>query len=274
MLKARTDDGRFEPPLTWQVGTNPGEWRPTTPEPNNALAWVAEVEPFTLKSTSQLRTFGPFSLTSRAYARDYNEVKALGAVDSPRTEDQNALTQLYAAHPPELFNRTFRAISEAEKLTLAEEARLFAMLNVTTADSVISCFNDKENWNFWRPVTAIHEGDNDGNRRTAGDPEWTPLLASPPYSEHPSGYNCVSSAYMGAAIAFFDTNRMDFSVVKITPGVPDVTRDYTRFTSVVRDTIDARVYQGLHFRNAENQGALIGARAALWVDQHFFRPVK
>ncbi len=103
---------------------------------------------------------------------------------------------------------------------------------------------------------------------------WTPLLSAPPYSEHPSGYNCVSAAYMGAAKAFFGTDKMDFSVVKITPGVPDVTLDYTRFTSVVDDTIDARVYQGLHFRNAEVQGAGIGESAALWLDRHFFQPVK
>ena len=176
MLEARTNDGRFVP-LLWQVGTEPGEWRPTPPEPSNALAWVAQVEPFTLESTSQFRTKGPNALTSGAYAKDYNEVKDLGAVGSPRTPEQIAVTQVYSAHPPELFNRTFRVISEAEGLTLAEEARLFAMLNLATADSVINCFDDKGFWNFWRPVTAIHEGDNDGNHKTVGDPAWTPLLA-------------------------------------------------------------------------------------------------
>ena len=173
-----------------------------------------------------------------------------------------------------MFNRTFRVISEAQGLTLAEEARLFAMLNLATADSVINCFDDKAFWNFWRPITAIHEGDDDGNRKTVGDPAWTPLLATPPYSDHPSGYNCVSAAYMHAAGAFFGTDKMDFSVVRIAPGVPDVTRDYTRFTDVVDDTIDARVYQGLHFREADVQGAGIGKDAARWVDRHFFQPVK
>ena len=207
-------------PFSWQVGTDPGEWRPTPPASSNALAWVAKVEPFMLESTSQFRTKGPNALTSRAYAKDYNEVKDLGALDSPRTAEQNAVAQFYTAHPPELFNRTFRVISEAEGLTLAEEARLFAMLNLATADSVISCFDDKAYWNFWRPITAIHEGDNDGNRKTVGDPEWTPLLAAPPYSDHPSGYNCVSAAYMHTARAFFGTNRMDFSVVRIAPACP------------------------------------------------------
>lgn len=273
MLEARTDDGRFLP-LLWQVGTDPGEWRPIPPEPSNALAWVSAVEPFTLESTSQFRTKGPNALNSGAYAKDYNEVKDIGAVGSARTPEQIALTQVYSAHPPELFNRTFRTISEARGLTLAEEARLFAMLNLATADSVINCFDDKGFWNFWRPVTAIHEGDNDGNHKTAGDPGWTPLLPAPPYSDHPSGYNCVSAAYMNAAKAFFGTDKVDFSVVRIAPGVPDVTLDYTRFTDVVDDTIDARVYQGLHFREAEIQGAGIGESAARWLDRNFLRPEK
>jgi hypothetical protein len=273
MLEARTDDGRFLP-LLWQVGTDPGEWRPIPPEPSNALAWVSAVEPFTLESTSQFRTKGPNALTSGAYAKEYNEVKDVGAVGSPRTPEQIAVTQVYSAHPPELFNRTFRTISDAEGLTLAEEARLFAMLNLATADSVINCFDDKGFWNFWRPVTAIHEGDNDGNHKTLGDPAWTPLLPAPPYSDHPSGYNCVSAAYMNAAKAFFGTNKMDFSVVRIAPGVPDVTLDYTRFTDVVDDTIDARVYQGLHFREAEIQGAGIGENVARWLDRNYLQPVK
>jgi hypothetical protein len=273
MLEARTNDGRFVP-LLWQVGTDPGEWRPIPPEPSNALAWVSAVEPFTLESTSQFRTKGPNALTSGAYAKDYNEVKDLGAVGSPRTPEQIAVTQVYSAHPPELFNRTFRTISEAQGLTLAEEARLFAMLNLATADSVINCFDDKGYWNYWRPVTAIHEGDDDGNHKTVGDAAWAPLLAAPPYSEHPSGYNCVSAAYMNAAKAFFGTDKMDFSVVRIAPGVPDVTLDYTRFTDVVDDTIDARVYQGLHFREAEIQGAGIGENAARWLDRHFLQPEK
>jgi len=280
MLGARTNDGRYAVsptggPILWQAGTDPGEWRPISPpEPSNALAWVAGVEPFTLESTSQFRTKGPKALTSGAYAKDYNEVKDLGAASSARTDEQTEVTQLYTANPVELFNRTFRVVSEAQELTLAEEARLFAMLNVATADSVINCFDDKGFWNFWRPVTAIRDGANDGNRRTVGDPAWTPLLAIPPYSDHPSGYNCVSAAYMYTARAFFGTNRMDFSVVKIAPGVPDVTRHYKRFTDVVDDTIDARVYQGLHFREADVQGAGIGKDVARWVDRHFFQPEK
>lgn len=272
MLEARTNDGRYVA-LPWKVGSDTGEWRPTPPAFANDLAWVARVEPFTLESTSQFRTKGPNALTSRAYAKDYNEVKDLGAVGSPRTAEQSVVVQLYAAHPIELFNRTFRVVAAGQALTVAQEARLFAMLNMTTADSVINCFDDKAFWNFWRPVTAIQGGDDDGNRRTAGDPTWMPLLANPPYSDHPSGYNCVSAAYMHSAGAFFGSDKMNFSVVRITPGMPDVTLVYTRFTDVVDDTIDARVFQGLHFRIADVQGAGIGENVARWVDRHFFQPV-
>ena len=219
MLAARTDDGRFAA-FSWQEGDEAGEWRPTPPGFANDLAWVGQVEPFTLESTSQLRTKGPNAVTSGAYAKEYNEVKDLGAVGSTRTDEQNVVVQLYTANPIELFNRTFRVVSEAQGLTLAEEARLFAMLNVATADSVINCFNDKAFWNFWRPVTAIREGEDDGNHKTAGDGEWTPFLNTPPYSDHPSGYNCVSAAYMHAAGAFFGTDKVDFSVIRPIPGMP------------------------------------------------------
>ena len=273
MLAARTDDGRFAA-FPWQEGAEAGEWRPTPPGFGNDLAWVGQVEPFTLESTSQLRTKGPNAVTSGAYAKEYNEVKDLGAAGSPRTPEQNVVVQLYTANPIELFNRTFRVVSEAHGLTLAEEARLFAMLNVATADSVISCFNDKAFWNYWRPVTAIREGENDGNHKTAGDPEWTPLLTTPPYSDHPSGYNCVSAAYMHAAGAFFGTDKVDFSVIRPIAGMPAVELHYTRFTDLVDDTIDARVWQGLHFREADVQGAGIGKDAARWLAKHFFQPVK
>ena len=237
---------------------------------------MARVEPFVLESPSQFRTKGPRALTSRAYAREYNEVKKLGGptLGSPRSAEQEAVAQFYTVNPVELFNRTFRVIAEAEGMTLAEEARLFAMLNMAGADGLINCWDDKAFWNFWRPITAIHEGDEDGNPRTVGDTGWTPLIATPPYPEHSSGYNCTASSYMHTAKAFFGRKKMAFSVVRIVPGVPDVTRTYKRFTNVVDDTIDARVYQGIHFRAADVQGARIGKHVAHWLDKHYFQPVK
>jgi Vanadium chloroperoxidase N-terminal domain len=276
MLAARTNDGRYLP-FGFQVGTDPGQWRPTPPAfVNDPFGWVARVQPFLLESTSQFRTKGPHSLTSRAYAREYTEVKTLGGPTqgSARTAEQEALAQFYTVNPVELVNRTFRTIAEAEGLTIAQEARLFAMLNLAGADALINCWDDKAYWNFWRPVTAIHQGDNDGNPRTVGDPTWAPLLNAPPYPDHPSGYNCATAAYMHTARNFFGTNKMHFTVVRIVPGTADATRSYERFTDLVADTIDARVYQGIHFRAADEQGAWIGKQVARWLDKHFFQPTK
>lgn len=277
MLAARATDGRYVP-FSFPVGVGTGEWRPTPPGfVSDPFAWVAGVEPFLLQSSSQFRTKGPHTLTSGAYAKEYNEVMELGGPDtpdSPRTEEQTALARFYTVNPVELFNRTFRVIAEDRGLTLVEQARLFAMVNMVGADGLITCWNEKAFWSFWRPITAIHEGDNDGNPETVGDSGWTPFIATPPYPEHASGYNCVTSSMMYTAEAFFGEMKMAFSVVRIAPNVPNVTRVYERFTDVVDDTIDARVYQGIHFRAADVQAAGIGKDVAHWLDKHYFQPVK
>ena len=273
MLAARDGDGRYVAfPLT--VGSEPGEWRPALPA--NAIdqfSWVSEVEPFTLLSTSQFRTPGPRNLNSAAYAHEYNEVKTLGAVNSARSPEQEAVARFFNVNPLEMLNRTFRAISQSEGLSLVEDARLFAMLNVTGADTLINCWNDKRFHAFWRPITAIREGDNDGNPRTIGDAAWLPLEPTPPYADHTSGYNCVSGSLMNAGKAFFGTDQITFSLVRIAPNVPNVTRHYQRLTDVIDDTIDARVWQGIHFRSADVQGARIGRQVADWVSNNAFQPV-
>ncbi len=224
MLAARTNDGRYVP-FSFTPGTEAGQWRPALPQlVNDPFAWVARVDLFLLDSPSQFRTRGPNALTSGAYTREYNEVKELGGPTegSSRTPEQEAVAQFYTVHGVELFNRTFRVIAEAEGLTLVEEARFFAMLNIAGADSLINCWDDKAWWSFWRRITAIREGDNDTNPMTVGDAAWLPLIATPPYPDHSSGFNCVTSAMMHTAKLFFGKNQMDFSVVRIVPGVPDV----------------------------------------------------
>jgi hypothetical protein len=274
MLAARAHDGRYVP-FSFIVGDDPGEWRPTPPAfINDPNAWLARVEPFVLTTRWQFQSKGPRRLTSAAYATEYNEVKTLGAVNSVRSPAQEAVTQFFTNNvsPFELFNRTFRTISQREGLTLVQDARLFAMVNLAAADAAINCWSDKDHFSFWRPITAIQLGDDDGNPATAGDPAWTPLLTTPPYPEHTSGYNCATGSMMHTAKAFFGTDRMDFDLVRIVPGTPNVTRSYRHFTDVIDDTIDARVYQGVHFRSADVQGAGIGKNVARWLAQHFFQP--
>jgi hypothetical protein len=282
MLDARKEDGRYGPfRFTSVVPTEAGRWQTTPPAfGNDPNAWVAEVDPFVIESPSQFRTKGPHALTSDAYTTEYNEVKELGVAAppypaGPRTEEQDAVARFYNVNLVELFNRAVRGFAKDRGLTLAGEARLFAMLNLATADAVINCWNDKAHWSNWRPITAIREGNNDGNPSTVGDPGWTPLEPTPPYPEHTSGYNCGTSAFMHTAKAFFGGGKTEFSVVrKAPPPATDVTRNYERFTDVIDDTINARVYQGIHFRAADVQGAEIGKRVAHWLEEHYFQPVK
>ena len=175
----------------------------------------------------------------------------------------------YTESPATLYNRSFRTIAADQDLDAAGAARLFAQLNMAAADAIISCFADKEYWGVWRPSTAIHLADTDGNPATVADPAWTPLVGNPPYPDHPSGYNCFTGAVMHSAKAFFGTDKVDFAI----RNAADVAREYDRFTDVVRDTIDGRIYLGIHFRTPDVQGAWIGKKAAQWVDRHAFQPV-
>ena len=153
-------------------------------------------------------------------------------------------------------------------LSTAEQARLFAMTSLSTADSLISCFNNKDFYEFWRPQTAIQEATTDGNRKTTADPAWESLFPTPGYPDWPSGYNCFAAGMMNAGKAFFGTDKVAFDITNAS-----ATRSYTRFTGYVADAIEGRILTGFHFRSADELGAFIGEKTARWVDRHEFRPV-
>lgn len=269
MLAERADDGRFGS-FRFTVGTAPGQWRPTSGTANDPFAWVARVDPFLLDSASQVRTDGPLPMTSAEYAAEYNEVKALGsATGSTRTQAQTDLAMFFTFNPVEMYNRTFRGVADRQGLATAEQARLLAMLNLSGADALIGCWDDKAHWSFWRPVTAIRLGADDGNPATEPDPAWTSLGVSPPYPDHPSGFNCVTGAMMHSAASFFGTKKVSFDLV-LANGT--ASRHYDRLTDVIKDTIEARVCLGIHFRTPDVQGAVLGKKVAHWLDQHYLRP--
>lgn len=268
MLDNREDDGRFVP-FTFASGDDPGDWRPEPPSATDANAWVANVRPFVLTSESQFRSDGPLALTSAEYAAEYNEVKALGASQGSRTETQTKLADFYKANPVEMYNRTFRSMAATQTLSEADQARFLAMLNMAGADALINCWNDKNHYAFWRPSTAIRLGDTDGNDATVADSHWAPYLPNPPYSDHPSGYNCLTGAMVHTASYFFGTNKVTFTMDSLSSAED---RAYSRFTDVVKDTIDARIYLGIHFRTPDVQGAVLGSKVARWLDRHYFQP--
>ena len=274
MLAERANDGRFVP-YSFTASTTIGKWRPELPSfASDPFAWVSNVRPFTMTSTSQFRTAGPLDLASAEYAVEFNEVKTLGAATgSTRTAAQTQLARFYSANPLPFMNRAFREVAAARGLSLAEEARLFAMTSMASADALIGCWDDKDYWSFWRPITAIREAASDGNPATAPEADWAPFFVTPPYPDHPSGYNCYSAAMMHTAAIYFRGDKVTFTLTSPAPLLTDPTRTYHRFTAVLKDTINARIYMGIHYRTPDVQGAWLGKKVAQWVARHYFEPV-
>jgi hypothetical protein len=268
MLAARQDDGRFGS-FRFPVGTEPGQWRPVLPAfVNDPAAWLAEVKPFVIRDQAQFRSKGPNALSTKRYARELAEVKSLGSAGSTtRNAEQTDVARFWAEHPPAMWSRIFRQLTAAHQLGTADSSRFFAMLYLTAADAAIACWDDKAHWLRWRPITAIREADTDGNPATEADPEWLPLIATPPYPEHPAGHACVSSSIVETLRDFFGTDRAEFSA---TSAISGTTRSFTRFSQAIAEIVDARVYSGIHFRTADEQGAEIGEEVARWRERHYF----
>jgi hypothetical protein len=155
------------------------------------------------------------------------------------------------------------------------------MVNLAAADGAIACWNEKYYWNFWRPRAAIQEADTDDNSATEADPTWeplfhpstatTPALITPPFPDHPSGHGCVSGAVLHTFRAFFGTDTLAFDVHSGRfPGQP---RHFAGFTGALEEIIDARVWGGIHFRLADEQGAVIGKKVARYERRHYFQRV-
>ena len=274
ILNLRAGDGSFpSKPEVFTGGTGPGEWRPTLPAfaPMQA-PWLGAVTPFTLKDPTQLRALRPPPhLPSGEYARDYNEVKVLGSIGSTaRTQAQYDLALFYSDNFIELWQRTLRGIAGTNLNKIGDSARLFALANMAAADAIITAWDSKRYWNFWRPITAIREGNNDGNSQTAGDPAWLPLLDTPPYPDYTSGANNLTRAMTRTLERFFG-DKMTFLVTS-TP--VNRTKTYHRFSDMADDVVDVRIYQGIHFRFADEVGRRQGRRAADWAFSHFLRPLE
>jgi hypothetical protein len=283
MIAARTDDGRFGG-FRFAVGFGAGVWRPVLPAfVNDPNAWLKDVKPFLIKDASQFRTDGPLARTSHRYARELEEVKSLGALtSSERTADQTHAARYWAENPPATWSRIFRTLSAQQGLTLVENARLYAMLYMTAADALISVWDDKAHWSFWRPITAIREAAGDGNPATEADPAWTPLfdpatpqfgtpLVTPGFPDHPAGHGCISGAIVHTLQRFFGTDKVAFSAFS---NRTRTTRSYDRFSQALKEIIDARVWGGIHFRTADQQGAVLGKKVAHWLAKHYFQPIR
>jgi hypothetical protein len=281
MIAARQNDGRFGP-TQWVPNRAPGHWWPLTdPVSGQPLLdptpWVGGVKPFLLRTSLQFRTRGPNDLKSAAWARDFNEVKAIGAVDSTvRTEDQTYIARWWQSSPVASWNSVARQLVARDGLDVATGARLFAMQDLSTADASINCWNDKYHWDFWRPWNAIPRAAEDGNPATEPQVSWRPLISAP-YPEHPSGHLCLDGASTRVLRAFFG-NRVEngyeiTSASTFLQPTDERTRTFSSFSRALSEIVEARIWAGLHFRTADLQGRTLGRKVADYAANYYFQPV-
>jgi hypothetical protein len=268
--------------VTYIPGTRPGDWQPTpNPVPANPAApadflaavlpgW-GQITPFVLHRSSQFEPDGPPALTSRRYARDYNEVKAIGEqYSSTRTDEQSTIARFWYEGSPTGWSRIARVVAQSQNLNSWDTARLLALINMAMADGFIAGFATKYDFNFWRPVTAIRAGDTDGNDETMADPNWSTYLNTPAIPDYTSTHSVLGGAASEVLRRYFHDDDIAFTT---TSGVPfaGITRSFDAFSQAARENGASRIYAGIHFRSAVEDGIKQGKKIGRFAFTHTLR---
>jgi hypothetical protein len=256
----------------------PGGWT-FAPLPSLQSAqtpWLAVMKPFMLERPSQFRSGPPPALSSRKWAKDFNETKAYGAANSTvRSAKQTATAQFWNANALNQSNQAFQDVAIAHGMSLVEAARLFAMGDLVDSDVAIACWNSKYHYRFWRPVMAIRNATIDGNPATEADATWTPLLTTPNHPEYPAAHTCLTGAEADMYSAVLGTPRIRVTIHGSADGTPTnwaATRTFTRARDLRRQVANARVWAGLHYRSSAAAGLVLARKVTRWTLRRFFQP--
>ena len=273
IVALRADDGR-NGPLQFTMPEAPGVWRPTTEPPATPVPffdpWLSQMKPLVIKAPDQFRPGPPPELTSTQYANELNEVKALGALTgSTRTAEQTKTAQFFSDIGVGGLQAALRDLLARRGFDISRAAQIMAAVDVSVSDAVVSTWDAKFHYGFWRPVTAIRLADTDGNPATDPDPTWTSFIPTPPYPDYTSGLNAFVGATSRALARVLHTQRIDLFITSIAAAQ---TRHYPYTGRINRDAIDARVWSGLHFRTADLVGNHRAQRVATYVVRHAFQP--
>ena len=270
MVANRADDGSSPPQFYLPTTAEPGEWQltPGCPPAGGVTFQWGNVRPFGLESGDQFRAAPPPALAGVRYAKAFNEVKAVGELNSTvRPQDRTDVARFYAvAGAVQVFGQVFTQVGTAEGWSLSRNARGFALLMMAINDAFIATFDTKYLYVFWRPITAIHGADTDDNPLTERDAAWLPLIGTPCHPSYLSAHASASGAGHRIAERLFGGEGLR-SIVLSHPAVPDVILHYTQFAQITDDIDDARVYGGIHFRFDQQAGARQGKRVADYVHQ-------
>jgi PAP2 superfamily len=271
MLAWRATDG-FDRKGPFVAESAPGLWEPTPPDFKPALLphW-SEVTPFVVTHPGDFRPPAPPALTTKEYTADFNEVKALGRADSTkRTPDQTIVAWFWAdgegsVTPPGHWNRVAQSVARAKGKTLAENARLFAVLNFAMADAGVLCWECKFKHRLWRPVTAVRNAADDDNPDTDADPDWHPLLTTPPFPSYVSGHSSFSGAGAAVLADFFgDETRVTAS----SDAFPGMRRIFPSFSALATECGRSRVYGGIHYECDNREGLAMGKAIGLYCSRN------
>ena len=268
ILASRATDGSASAqfPYTAPDAGNPGVWIPTPPAFAAAVlpGWGA-MTPWVMRQGSQFRVPPPPRINGHRYVRDVEEVRDVGAVASTvRTAYQTDIAKWWTTSAVVLWNPVARQVSVAKSLTTSENARLFALLNIAAADAAIACWDSKYAYNVWRPISAIRSAD---GVHIPQDPNWAPFLTTPAFPEYPSAHNEISGAMAQILIALF-SDAPGVAMVAHSPGNPAFDHLWTQFSQGIDEVINARVWEGIHFRHSDEEGMRAGRCVGRFVVRH------
>jgi len=274
VLAVRSNDGANAQPIPYIFGTDPGNYQSTPPNfpTQPQFTHWSRVTPFALDGASQFRPGPPPALTSDSYSNALNEIKSLGIANSPTATADEALTgRFWNGAIQNYWNEIAQTASVANDLTTAENARLFALLNLSFADGVIAFYDAKYTYNLWRPVTAIRAADTDNNPETLADPNWLPEVGNTaPDPSYPGAHAVISAVGAEVLIAFFKTDPFAFNVTSEV--LQGVTRSFTSFSAAAEEATLSRIFAGQHFSFDLTNGHDLGQRVADFVVDNFLTP--
>ena len=265
MLELRSNDGR-KAVVPYVFGSGPGVYQQTPPPypPTGPVStFLPGVTPMVLLTPWQFRAYGPPGLTSARYTRDLEEVRTFGSSTSTeRTDAQTESARFHTENPNQFWGRNLGTFVASLNLGTLRSARLLTLLTFAEADAGIACFDSKYAYNFWRPVTAIHQADTDDNPASEADASWATIVPTPPHPEYPAAHGCVTGAVTQVLRDYFGTRRIRLT---FTSTVTGTTHTFRSTDELVDEVINARVYGGMHFRNSVEHGIALGRKVGKYV---------
>jgi hypothetical protein len=268
MLEVRSNDGSNSPDC-YRPRTTPGVYVPTT---ITISSMWPNMKPFVMRSPSQFRPAPPVSLESTEWATDFNELKNYGGlISTKRTAQQTETARFWLVGPPVAYHPFMRQLVRAKQMNVVDSARFMALASMGITDAIIAVLDAKYHYNFWRPITAIRNGDIDANPATDREAAWQPIATTPMHPEYPCAHCIQSGSLAGVVKAMFGT--ADIPEIALTsPTAPGVTHRFANMTALADEIANARIWSGFHYRFSTRVGTAMGLEIGEYVARNALQP--